>query len=298
MWFWFQLSSLVCWSFINVFDSLLVHHYHRHPMVLGWNQSYWSLLILLLLVLLFGIPVSAWMAPLLVAGMVAYMGDVVFWRTLDLIDVSVTTIAWALLSLFLAIGGFVLFHESWTLLHTVGAVLALSGVGLLSLWHRKITSIRALLLLPLLALLYTPFYILQKSVLLQGDTVFAAFFWLILGRETTSFVLPWVVPSFRRQVIAYMPKLTLRFHALNAVVIAFFFGASYLTTLAYARGPISLVAMISNLQPFLVLFLAWMFVRLWPRKAPRELLTTQSVQVKLGSFAIVFLGLALLAFSQ
>lgn len=48
-------------------------------------------------------------------------------------------------------------------------------------------------------------------------------------------------------------------------------------------------------QSFFVLLFAWLVCRLLPTYAPRELLTAQSVGVKVLSFVIAMLGLSLLA---
>ena len=73
------------------------------------------------------------------------------------------------------------------------------------------------------------------------------------------------------------------------------FAGSYVMTLAYEEGLASLVSVVANIQPFLTIFFAYTLVMITPRFAPRELLTAQSVGVKLVSFVIVFAGLAMLA---
>lgn len=60
----------------------------------------------------------------------------------------------------------------------------------------------------------------------------------------------------------------------------------------------SLVSVVGNAQPFIVLFFAWLMVRIAPLSAPKELLTKQSVTVKIVSFTIVYSGLALIALAQ
>jgi drug/metabolite transporter (DMT)-like permease len=298
MWFWLQLLSVCAWAALNVLDSILVRHYEKHPLVLGWNQSCFSMFVLILLAAFTGIAPNEWTLTLLFFGMIGFIGDIVFWRALDLIDVSITNIAWAILSLFLSIGGFIMFQETWSLMQTIGAVLMIAGVVFLSVWQRKITSIRSLLLLPALALLYTPFYLTQKVALLNGQTAFAVFFWMILGREAMFFVVPWFIPSIRRRLVRSIPRAAMPFYALNGTVICLFLTAIYLTSQAYDHGPVSLVSMVGNIQPFLVLIFAWIAAKLFPRTASREVLTLQSVRVKIVSFLIVFSGLALLAIHQ
>jgi hypothetical protein len=92
-----------------------------------------------------------------------------------------------------------------------------------------------------------------------------------------------------------LPRINIWFLLLNVIatfssILGFFF-----MTNAYAVGLASLVAVTENMQPFCVIFLAWLVAFLVPKCAPRELLTIQSVQVKLVSFLIVFVGLGLLS---
>jgi drug/metabolite transporter (DMT)-like permease len=294
MWLFFQFASIMCWAAVNVLDSLLVKHYQKNPIVLGWSQSWFTIIALAIIWFFFEVETS-WALWLVLGGMVAYVGDLVFWKALALIDVSVTTIAWAILSVFLAIAGFVFFNESWSLPQASGALLVIAGIVVLSLWQRSIGNFYALFLLPLLALLYVPFYVLQKAAIAAGQPLLTAFFWPLLGREGLFFLLPWVVPSFRNAILAYLPASKPSFYMLGGLVVLLFMAGIYLTTQAFANGPLSLVSIVSNVQPFCTIFMAWLMVSLVPRYAPRELLTVQSVQVKIVSFVIVFVGLGLLA---
>lgn len=298
MWVTFQLLSVALWGVINVLDSVLMKHYDHHPVVSMWHQAAFSMLILIPAWFILSPSVSFWVLPFVFAGMLAYAGDVVFFLALDRIDVSITNIAWTLLSVFLAIAGFLLLQEAWSFMQSVGSLLVFSGVLILSLWQRKIQSARSLLLLPLLAALYIPFYFVQDLALQNGQNVFTILFWLLLAREGSIFVVSMIVPQLRRKVFGSAARKRVSFHGINAVVIAFFFAATYLTILAYEAGPISLVAIISNAQPFFVLFFAWMALLFFPRFAPREILSRQSVSLKILCFCIVFSGLALIAFSH
>jgi hypothetical protein len=59
-----------------------------------------------------------------------------------------------------------------------------------------------------------------------------------------------------------------------------------------------LSVIVTNVQPFIILLLAYVLYRFLPRKAARELLTVQSLRVKIVSFSVVFAGLALIALPQ
>lgn len=296
MWFWLQLASLLCWAVVNVFDSILVHHYDRRPYVLQWHQSFFTLSFIALLALTQSLE-TTWALPLFAAGMVAYLGDWIFFIALDRMDTSVTNIGWAMLAVMLSIGGMILFGERWTLWQGAGVVLLFSGAGLLSLWGKHING-RGFLLLALLALLYLPFYLTQKSAIVAGESVLAAFFWPLFGREILAGVVPLFVPSWRRTVVQVFRQQTVGFPLLNGIVVLLFFGGTYLTASAYSTGPLSLVSVIGNAQPFFVLLLAWFIFTVYRERACRELLTRQAVWVKIVSFLIVFAGLALIALPQ
>lgn len=294
MWFPLQLLAITCWSFVNVLDSLLVQNYDRRPYVLQWHQSFFTLPILAFLALTHGFLVTPWALPLFLAGVVAYAGDWTFFIALNRIDISVTNIAWAILAIFLSIGGIVLFGEQWSWWQATGVVLLLGGSGLLSLWGKHLDG-RGFLLLVFLALLYAPFYLVQKSALTAGESVFLAFFWPLLGREILAGALPLIIPSWRRDVFHVFRTQKMEFPFLNSAVVMLFFLGIFLTAEAFAHGPVSLVAVLGNVQAFIVLLFAWILWKVAPFRAARELLTRQAVGVKIVSFCVVFAGLMLLA---
>lgn len=297
MWFWLQVVAVVCWAGINVLDSLLVQRYRRSPIVFMWNQSYYSMVALAGIVLLGSVRAS-WMVPLLLVGVVGYVGDLLFFVALKRIDVSVTSIAWVILSVLLSIGGFVWFGESWSSRETAGVLLVFLAIILLSLWQRRVGVGSSLLLLPALALLYTPFYLVQKGALTSGDSILAVTFWSLSGRELCAFVIPLLIAPLRRSVMSAVRAADLQFFVMNGLVIALFFLATVLTSAAFSAGPVSLVAVVGNVQPFFVLLLAGLTIRLVPAFAPKELIDKRSIAIKTACFLLAFLGLAFLAFSQ
>lgn len=294
MWFPIQVASVACWGLINVLDSALVENYHKHPLVPMWNQSYWNLGILFIAMCFLPLQTS-WLWILLLGGVIAYVGDIVFFLALKMIDTSVVNIAWAFLAVFLAILGYVLFNETWSLWQSSGVVLVLAGVFLLSTWHRSVADPRLLLLLPALALIYTPYYFIQKAALLGGQSIPAVLIWPLLAREGTSFLVPLLYAPTRRMVTTAARTYGIGFHIVNALVIVLFVLANYLSVLSYDVGPMSLISVVGNVQPFFVLFFGWMLWKILPHFASKEILTAQSLAVKLLSFCIVFAGLALIA---
>ena len=160
---------------MNVVDSLLVRHYQKNPFVLGWFLSGISLVMLLLMAVFVDIR-TPWMWWIALAGITGWIGDLVFYRTIRELDVSVANIGWSIMAIVMGIAGFFLFDERWSGMQLAGAALVIGGIVVLSLWHQKITKPRSLLWLPALGCSYVPFYILQKALLLQGIHLFQVFF--------------------------------------------------------------------------------------------------------------------------
>ncbi|HRH94018.1 MAG TPA: EamA family transporter, partial [Candidatus Peribacteria bacterium] len=134
MWVPYILLSSFAWALVNVLDSLLVRHYEKHPVILMWSQSIFSVVALAVMACFLDLYTSWW--PLLFAmGLCAYLADLFFFWVLGALDVSVTNAAWPILSIFLSIAGFSLFQESWTLPQAAGALLILAGVLYLSFHH-------------------------------------------------------------------------------------------------------------------------------------------------------------------
>ncbi len=297
MWISFVLISTLAWSLLNVLNSSLVHHYLKNPIAISWSQSWVTLFFLLLIGPQLHLA-TPWAPLLFLFGMTAYLADLWYFHVLHHLDISVANATWSILSLFLSIAGFVFFHESWTLIQTIGAFFIVGGALFLSLYHQQLSIKRTLWLLVSLAALYVPYYVFKKDALDAGLGMGTVLFWMIFGRDFFSFGIPLFMPSVRREVFT-AARTSWHFSIATIVVVLLYLIAEYFGALAYASsGPLSLVAVVSNVQPFTVLGIAWLCATLWPSKAPRELLTRQSVSIKLGSFLIVFLGLALLTVSQ
>ncbi|HLD08385.1 MAG TPA: EamA family transporter [Candidatus Peribacterales bacterium] len=293
MWLVFTLISMVMWALVNVIDSLIVRNYEKNPFVLMWCQSFFSIFILILFPLLTDIHTTPWMYPLLLVGCISFIGDLWFFRIINVIDISVTNAAWAILSLLLSVVGFLLFQESWTALQSLGAILIIAGAFMLSFFNHSGNLRRTVLYLTSLALLYLPFYVVEKAALESGLTVTNVFFWILLARELLAFSIPLSIPSIRSKCFLAL-RSRWSFSLFNAAAITCFFLAEFLGAWAYSTGYLSLVSIVSNMKPVVVISLAWLLTRFSPNFAPRELLTAQSVHIKLLSFSILFVGLALL----
>ncbi|NOS68282.1 MAG: EamA family transporter [Candidatus Peribacteraceae bacterium] len=297
MWLALQLVATLGWALVTVLDSVLVKHYEKRPYVLMWCQSCFSLPVLLTLLAVSG-GAGSWTIPLVLAGMIAFLGDIAFFTILNRIDASVVQIAWAIFAVLLSAISIALFGETWSMSQLAGVILLLGGIAFLSLRGKGFIGPFGFVLLVLLAVLYVPFYATQKAAMRGGTSVLVAFVLPLLARESLCFAVPLLVPSWRSSVIALLRRVRWPFFFVCGSVVILFFVATYLNTWVYDIGPLSLGSVISNVQPFFILLVAWIFWKVLPAFAPRELLTRQAVSVKIVSFLIVFAGLALLALPQ
>lgn len=291
MWLLFVLFSTIGWALVNVLNSVCIHNHIKSPFVLGWIQSAISLTLLIIISIRIDIS-SSWIPILLLFGITAYLGDLWFFHITEKIDVSVVNGAWCLLSLLLCGIGFIFFRETWSLQQFLGAFFILSGTLLLST-HHKINTRYTFLFILALAIFYLPFYTVQKAALDQGESVSAVFFWMLTGREILPFFSILISPSILHSTVSILRKDWVLLITCVIIVLANFL-AEYFCALAYALGPLSLISIISNMQPFFVIGISWLYVRMAVSKRPKELLTKQSLIIKLTSFSIALIGLIMI----
>ena len=296
MWLVFALAAPAFFGATNVFGSLFMNRYERHPIVYLFYEGILMWIPLLLLPLFVDVR-SSWMGMMLLATFVAYIGELFYFYVLGRIDVSVVNACWAVLTILVSIGGYLLFAERWSLLQTIGASLILSGVFFLSYWHRHVSVLRTMCLFFAVGIFFLPMILVQKAALEQGAGVLSVTYWSIAGRNIPNVIVPLFRAEWREGVLSLYRRTGVDFLLLVSSSILVWFLGVYCSVYAFELGYISLVQTVGNVQPFFVMFFAWLVVRFTPTYAPRELLTAQSVSVKLTSFAIVFLGLALLAAS-
>ncbi len=292
MWLLFILLSTIAWAAVNVLNSVLIHNYHKSPVLLSWIQSAVGIPILLLIPFFIETKTS-WALPLFFTGITAYLADLWFFHAAEKVDISVLNIAWSILSVFLAIIGVLYFGESWTIEQSIGCFLIFGGALLLTFFHQHISLKKTLWLLIVLALLYVPFYTIKKDAISNTIQPGTVFFWLTLGREIPSLLLPLLSKRTLKnatQIIGLHPVFLFK----SFVIISCYFSAEFLGALAYKYGSLSLVAITSNSQPFFVILGAWLCLTFWQKNAPKELFSKQSLKIKVASFCLVFIGLMLM----
>lgn len=296
MWLLFALFSTLSLAIVSILNSIFVHNYIKSPLAITWIQSCISLAFLFIVGPFFDLS-STWVTTLVLIGITAYAGDLCFFYVIDKFDISVQNSSWAILSLLLSIAGFIFFHESWTIFQSLGAAFIVGGTLLLSLYHQHINIWRTFGLFLASSILYVPYYVVMKAALDDGQSIASVLFWLFIGREFFSIMTPLLSPQTFHDNFKNV-RLQTFFIVISIITVIIYFIAQYAEALALETGPISLVALVINVQPFLVMGIARICTTLWPTNAPKELLTRQSIKIKLSTFILVFVGLALIGIYQ
>ena len=296
MWFVYSVLCAASWALANILDSILVHRYEKNPMVL--MGFFGGIRLIVLPFIWFLWPVQTNFAPLLLGcGALLYAAAVLYIYVLEKIDASVTQGAWAVESIILSLLAFALLGESWTVLQTAGALLILSAVFALAYWHTHVSVPRTVGLLVLLGVIAAPAEFGAKYALEQGVGPVSALFWYLMGTCLMSVSVALVTPNVRTKIIKLMQISIPTFRLCVLLSAAASFAGFVLTILAYNSGPLSLVTIVINLQAFMVILLAWLLVQTKTTHVPKELLTRKSLQVKITTFTMVFIGLALLVWN-
>lgn len=293
MWLLYSFISSSAWAVVNILDSILVHKYEKNPAVLLWFNGVVRILVIFSFPLFVSVRTPYWFMLFGVsAGL--YLASLLYFRILEHLDTSVTQSAWAIESIFLSLLGFAFLSEHWSLAQTFGSVLILTGVFLLSYWHRHISVGRTMGFLALLALIGTPAEFSLKFALGKGVPYLAILFWYQLGTNSFAVLFPLFRLNIRKQIAHVIRTVPWKFYGTLLLDISFAFLGLVTVIRAFDLGPLSLVSIANNCQPFLIMLFVWLLLKTKTTHIPKELLTRQSVQVKLFCFAFVFAGLALL----
>lgn len=293
-WFFYIMLANAVWSIADVSMSMIMNRMHSSSIIVTWFLSVVQIVALLLLYAFLPVEIT-WMKAFAISGFFGYVGSLCFFKLLQRVDVSISSTAWVILSLGIAIGGMVLFGETWTPLQAIGAILSLSGATVLALWHKRVERLETFFYLFAAGLLYVPPFLISKSALLQGVSPVTAFFWPLLFFNVFAIILPVTTASYRSKIRELLQSLHWWFSGLIALWVVSCICGWFLVTKAYELGNASLVSIAENGQPFFLMFIAWIATLLVPKYAPREIITAQTTGVKTASFVIVFVGLALLA---
>lgn len=297
MWILYSLLSSAAWASVNILDSVLVNKYDKYPIALMWFGGVFKLCIILSFFLILPVYTAYW-GMLFACGVILYVVALLYFHILQRIDTSVTQSAWAIESIILSVAGVIFFAEHWTIVQTIGVVLILIGVFVLTYWHQQLSVLRSAGLLVLLGVVGAPTEFGLKYATLHGVSPLLASFWFMSGSVCVSLLVPLFAKKTLRQIKEILTESNQKFYICIFFNGVLGFVGSLSVIKAFSLGPLSLVTIASNVQPFLVILFAWLLSKTTTTHIPKEILTRQSISVKLICFSLVFGGLALFAITE
>jgi drug/metabolite transporter (DMT)-like permease len=294
MWFFFAMLGNVLWSISDVVVSMIINRIERSSVMVTWMFSFIQLVILGVLYVILPIE-HIWVGVFALSAFSSYLATLSFLKLLQTVDVSVSSVAWVFLSIGVAVGGVFLFGDTWTALQGIGATMSVLGALSLALWHKRIDRLQTLILLFTTGILFVPTFLVQKSAYLEGISVISVMFWTLLFYDLYALCYPLLMPSRRKRIKPFLSSMQPIFIGMILIWVLLSMVSFWATTFAYKLGDASLVGITENGQPFFLILFAWIATKLSPKYAPKEILTSQSIGIKIVSFIVVFTGLGLLA---
>lgn len=306
-WLIFSLLAALFWAVVNLLDKILVIEHIK---------SQWARLILdsiigvssCVLIYFFGLLSPANFKVIflsIVAGVILYGFNYLYYKTLETADVSVTAVFMQTIPIFTAIWGYIFFSElfsSWVYLGIgmviLGAILANVETDMNG--SKKLVggkNLRAIIVYMLPGVFLVSLnYALQKHILNSTDT-WIVFFW---GRIGSAILTLSVVVFFKKIRLEFSQTISsvkiLPLIMLGGVEWLNLFGIFFIIS-AYAIGPVTLVVTASAIQPLFVIAIVIAFSLIRKKSVLSDFSGSKTVLV-VRIFASIFLILGIYLISR
>lgn len=298
-WLPLQLEAITWYALSNIIASILINRFTEKPLRVLWIPNAVIVFVLACAYPFLMNPYTPWSLPFLGLGLVVSLTNILLYRALSDIDASLLNVTWLFLSVVLLFAGLIVFHDMLKITDIAGVLVIFVSILVLTAHHLKIGGkSRSLFYLFLSCLLYAPYYIVQKYALLHGTPMMTIWWWAQFGQALPIVLAPFIRPVWGRDIFSYFAKAPAAFFIFSGIKPFLFFAATLIEIRAYATGPLSLVAVVGNVQAFIVIALASLLHRLLPAYTPRETLDRGSLLRKGIGFILAFTGLAFLAMHQ
>lgn len=297
MWPIFAVLASIAWAAVNIGDKKLVTN--RFPEFTNYFiiESSWGLLIAIFALLIGGFEGGTIEIMMfgLVTGLLEGGFSLLYFRALKIADVSVVVILLQLIPIFSTLFGVLFFGEFHSPITYFGIFLIVFGTGLAS-FEKETTKIRKGLLLFFLigvASLFVSISYVIEVYILGFVSVNSVFILRHVGQALFAGVIL-LLPRTRQNFLSVVPHISPYILAVSFVLVFLNLVGVYLQTTAYVDGPISIVTVLSSMQPIFVLIAILIFNRLRANFVPDEG-TYKYLGIRLIAVLITIVGVALLS---
>lgn len=296
-WSLLAILAAACWSVVNVADKRLVTN--NFPQYINYFllESIAAFFIALSVFLRQDVNIFINFYVILFAlasGVLEGFFALFYYRSLQLTDVSVVAVLLQAIPVFSVIGGVIVFGETLSIKSTVAICLIILASALAS-WERNnsksVSLPKAFVLMMLAAVSVSGSYIFQVHALHTANTD-TVFFLRHTGQLGFALLLL-CLNKIRREFSSSIPNLSPYILVVILSLVALNLLGVYLQTLAFSLGNLSLVSVLSSMQPVFVLLAVIILNRISPKFIPDEN-TNRYVFVRAIAVIISIIGVVLL----
>ncbi len=286
---------------VSVVDKFVVENQIPDPIVLSFFTSTYGMISAIVMLFTLDVHLAPLRATLLAfSSGVAYLVYVVFYfAALGFNDAPVVVALTQISPVFSALWGFLLLDERFDSLTYAGVGIVLTGAVIISLERNEVEQAKTGLRLNIaLKLMVVGSFVSSMSQLmlkhaLEEISASDGFFWPRLGVFAgTSAML--ALPSIRKRLWSAVRRIGRQVNLLIMCSEVMALVAVYVMTLAYSRGPLTLVSASGAVQPLFATLFMWLVNRIRagtvPDRADRRLLA-----LRLLPLGMIALGLHLLS---
>jgi len=293
-WVYFVILATFAWSITNVMDKFLVEKKVGRPLMLAILIRSLSLIPLLLILPFvgFSFPSIEFTGWIMLAGVFAAGGVIIFYKAIKIGEVSRTIPLFQFIPVFVLFLSFFLIGEVLGFSDYVGfVILVLGGLVISAKNISKVFRVEKVFWLVVVSsFLHAISYVIMKHVL-SNIEYWNAFivFWAFQGMIILSLL---GLPSIRKQAKFYMKALALRDKTVILLDSAISILAFIFNYFAISLGPVTLVEAAGNIQLVFIFLLALFLTKFFPNVL-EERFDRGAVMQKATGTALIIMGVLL-----
>ncbi len=292
MWLLITLAAVFFWSFVNIFDKVLVTDYTKSPLISTALINLIGFFILLPFIALFGFKM------LRLELLLLYVLDISLWviavllyyKAIQLGEASRVVTAFNTIPIFTLALAVLLIGESVSAAQLAGIVLLVLGAILVSAKKTRGVSVRKwIFIVPIAAVLFGLDTVVTKFLLASVD-----WFSLLVLRALILFALfSLALPFYYKKLFSIVKKKPKALLVATASEL-FYFPGRGLLTIALSISSASIVSAVTSIQPFFVLLIALASSIFFP-KFLREEIDVEHVAIKSIAVILAVAGAAMVS---
>ena len=294
MWIYFVMLASLTWSFTNVFDKFLIDKRVEKPLILTIFIRVGSAVPLLFIIPFvgFSLPGTEFIGWILLAGIFAAAGVIIFYKAIQIEEVSRTIPLFQFIPVFVLFLSFIFIGEVLGFFDYVGfIVLVFGGLVITAKRLSRILKVeRVFWLVVLSSLLHAASYVIMKHVLNNVE------YW-------DAFILLWFLQALlifsllgsrriRKDAKIYIKKIGFRDKTIilaDSIISLLAFIFNYF---AISLGPVTLVEAVGNIQLVFIFILALFLTRFFPNIL-REKFDRKITTQKIAGIVLIITGILL-----